>query len=54
MYYVVKTYEILKPIVIETFEDLEDAMEYANIMHRSGKGDFTVLTEVVLQTDENE
>lgn len=54
MYYVVKTYEILRPVVIEIFEDLEDAMEYANIMHRSGKGDYVVLTEVVLQTNENE
>lgn len=43
MYYVAKLYKSTTPLIIECFNNIEDAMNYATIMHRSGKGDYTVL-----------
>lgn len=45
MYYVVKIYEssCVRPQIVEVFKDVKDACDYANIMNRSGKGQYEVL-----------
>lgn len=43
MYYVVKLYKSSTALIVEQFENLEDAADYATIMKRSGKGNYDVL-----------
>lgn len=43
MYYVAKLYKSTSPLIVESFDNIEDAMDYATILTRSGKGNYTVL-----------
>lgn len=43
MYYVAKLYKSSTPLIVEQFENLEDAVDYTTIMKRSGKGNYDVL-----------
>lgn len=53
MYYVAKLYKSSTPLIVEQFENLEDAADYAAIMNRSGKGNYTVLRPLTPEeTDE--
>ena len=53
MYYVAKFYKNLNPSIVEQFENLEDAADYAAIMNRSGKGNYSVLRPLTKEeTDE--
>lgn len=53
MYYVAKLYKSTNPLIVEQFENLEDALDYTTIMNRSGKGDYTVLRPLTPEeTDE--
>lgn len=46
MYYVVKFFSCVKPLIVESFDELQDAVAYAEILSRAGKGDYGVLTEI--------
>lgn len=59
MYYVAKLYKFTKPLIVEQFENLEDAVDYTTIMKRSGKGNYVVLRpltreECVKKTEKND
>ena len=43
MYYVAKLFKSISPSIVEQFENIEDAADYAAIMNRSGKGNYIVL-----------
>ena len=43
MYYVAKLYKVSTSLIVEQFENIEDAEDYAAIMNRSGKGNYIVL-----------
>lgn len=49
MYYVAKLYKSSKPLIVEQFENLKDAVDYTTIMKRSGKGNYTVLRPLTLE-----
>lgn len=44
MYYVAKFFISTSPLIVESFDDLRDAIDYACILNRSGKGRYAVLT----------
>lgn len=48
MYYVAKVYKSsgMCPNIVEQFDKQEDAVDYASIMNRSGKGEYIVLTKL--------
>jgi hypothetical protein len=46
MYTVVKLYQYTKPLVVEQFDDLTLAQQYADVMTKSGKGTYIVLMPV--------
>lgn len=46
MYTVVKLYQHVKPLVVEQFDNLTLAQQYADIMTKSGKGKYIVLMPV--------
>lgn len=46
MYTVVKLYQYSKPLVVEQFDDLTLAQQYADVMTKSGKGTYIVLMPV--------
>lgn len=53
MYYVAKFFKHSTPLIVEQFESLEDAADYAAIMNRSGKGNYGVLRPLTMEeTDE--
>ena len=53
MYYVAKVYKHSTALIVEQFESLEDAEDYASVMIRSGKGNYIVLRPLTLEeTDE--
>lgn len=45
-YYVAKTYKTINPTIVESFESLELAKQYAEIMSNAGKGEYIVLTAI--------
>lgn len=45
-YYVAKVYKTMNPTIVESFESLELATQYAEIMNNAGKGDYIVLTAI--------
>ena len=46
MYYVAKLYNHCTPNIVESFNSLELAQSYANIMNCANKGTYVVLTKV--------
>lgn len=46
MYIIVKLYQHTKPLVVEQFDDLTLAQQYADVMTKSGKGAYIVLMPV--------
>ena len=53
MYYVTKVDKHSTSLIVEQFENLEDAADYASIMNRSGKGNYIVLRPLTPEeTDE--
>lgn len=46
MYIIVKLYQHAKPLVVEQFDDLTLAQQYADVMTKSGKGTYIVLMPV--------
>lgn len=49
MYYVAKLFSHSTPLIVEQFEELRDALDYAEILNRSGKGKYVVLRNLTLQ-----
>lgn len=45
-YYVAKIYKAMNPTIVESFESLELATQYAEIMSSAGKGTYIVLTAI--------
>lgn len=43
LFYVAKVYGNINPSIVESFIEKEDALEYAKIMNRAGKGTYVVL-----------
>lgn len=43
MYYVAKIYKSTTPLIVESFENPEDAVSFAEILTRTGKGEHRVL-----------
>ena len=46
MYYVAKLYNHMQPSIVESFDNLELAQSYTNIMNCANKGTYVVLTKV--------
>lgn len=53
MYYVVKTYEYALPLVVEQFDNLIDALDYANVLNRKRPDRYLVLKPLIKE-DEDE
>ena len=43
-YYVAKLYSSLNPSIVESFDDVELAEQFASVLNKAGKGTYIVLS----------